>query len=535
MFKRINFIALSALAIAIVTVMSCKKVLNKPDGGGSTRTALQLTMDSLYFYAHQLYYWNNYLPGYNSFNPHQYATGNGTDSAQIQNELYALTVTDNIAINQTTGRSYEYYAYDSTNPGDMAGPKYSYFFTTSANGTTSAINEDDLLNGSDDGFGFYAGLWANDTAIIRYVIKGSPFDIAGIKRGDRIVSVNGTQMTNLYANNLNNDPVNLLNSMSSGSFTGTAKVVVQHHVLSNTTGVTDTLNISYSSRYTYNPVFKDTIINNGTESVGYVSYWIFSDSASSSKQALSNVFAKFNAANVSDLVIDLRYNGGGYVNTSEYFTNLIAPSSVGNGIMHIAYYNDTMTSGKASLLALQKYSTSGEYWSASNQTTYFNKAVGGLTNLKRVFFLVSGGTASASELLINSLSPYITTYLIGTYWNYQEENGGIYTYGKPVGFFPIKINKFTFYIPEFATKNKDGFGDYYNGLKSNNQVFDDATHDFGDPNEYGFKQALYYIKNGNFSSAISRVENRSLLQVSQQKQALRKPRTFNGMIRSTRK
>ncbi|WP_432713772.1 S41 family peptidase, partial [Pedobacter sp.] len=212
-------------------------------------------------------------------------------------------------------------------------------------------------------------------------------------------------------------------------------------------------------------------------------------------------FAKYAADGVSDLIIDLRYNGGGYVETAEHLINLIAPSTA-TGTMFKEYYNQTMRENKATILSHQllldendkpqdqdKDGKSDTYadvdFSVARQTTIFSKK-GNLTQVANVVFLVSGGTASASELVINSLKPFVNVKLVGKT-----------TYGKPVGFFPIRLeNKYDVYMSMFESKNSKDEGGYYAGFTpdkidvNTNALYDDATHDFGDPLESYTKAAL---------------------------------------------
>ncbi len=127
---------------------------------------------------------------------------------------------------------------------------------------------------------------------------------------------------------------------------------------------------------------------------------------------------------VADLIIDLRYNGGGFVNTAEYLINLIAPPTV-TGTMFVEYYNKTMQDGKASILKNQPLLDENDQiqysggkivtyadvdYSVTGNTIAFSKK-GSLSTVANVVFLVSGNTASASELVINSLKPHLNVKL----------------------------------------------------------------------------------------------------------------------------
>src|SRR5690606_31497884 len=104
--------------------------------------------------------------------------------------------------------------------------------------------------------------------------------------------------------------------------------------------------------YTSNPVLKDSIYTENGKVIGYLAYARFSNLANS-QNALDQVFSKFANAGVTNLVIDLRYNGGGYVQTAEKLVNLIAPSSIDNKLMFTEYYNSTMQKNQAVILKNQ--------------------------------------------------------------------------------------------------------------------------------------------------------------------------------------
>jgi hypothetical protein len=226
---------------------------------------------------------------------------------------------------------------------------------------------------------------------------------------------------------------------------------------------------------------------------------------------LTAAFSNFATQGVTELVVDLRYNGGGYVSTATQIINLAAPAAQTGNTMFTSYYNNylqsiTTAQRKASVLAhqpllddagkLQTYTSgvNGKYATyadldyaptASDNIEKFAKS--GSLALSRIYFLVSGSTASASELTINSLTPVMDVKLIGTT-----------TYGKPVGFFPIRIDKVDMYIPEFETKNQKGVGGYYSGLTVDKQSEEDLTKAFGDETETLLAYALAYAKSGTF-------------------------------------
>jgi C-terminal processing protease CtpA/Prc len=147
----------------------------------------------------------------------------------------------------------------------------------------------------------------------------------------------------------------------------------------------------------------------------------------------------------------------------------------------------------------------------------------GSANISKVYFLVLSGTASASELLINNLKPVMDVKLIG-----QP------TYGKPVGFFAIAIDKLDLYIPQFETKNSLNVGGYYNGMTPDFTVPDDVTKDFGDRTEALLAAALNYSEKGTFAigkpgTTISSIRAMSVTEAEELTNELDKNK-FKGMI-----
>ena len=128
-------------------------------------------------------------------------------------------------------------------------------------------------------------------------------------------------------------------------------------------------------------------------------------------------------------------------------------------------------------------------YSDYNSTTIFHKK--GNLNLSRIFFVVSDNTASASELLINNLRPYMDVKLVGP----------SKTYGKPVGFFPIPVADWYVFPVSFRSTNKNGSGNYFDGFALDSEVPDGLDKDWGDKQEAALASILKYLGTGSFSLA----------------------------------
>ncbi|HTD97659.1 MAG TPA: S41 family peptidase [Mucilaginibacter sp.] len=474
--------------------------------------SLDLVKDSVFYYAKEDYLWYASLPSYETFKPRSY-TG-ADDITALTSELDAIS---QIPINPATNKPYEYY--------DGTSAKYSFI----DDGTVS-----DELNGVQGNFGF-APLYneINDLRI-KYVYPGSPADLAGIKRGYQITSINGrtniSYDTDGYGDNSGNNLKFVINAYSNSNSISMT--------LLKPDGSTLTVTNMNVTNYTVNPVLKSAVYDQGNgHKVGYIVFNSFTSGANANPK-LDAAFGNFIASGVTDLVVDLRYNGGGYVSTAEYIDNLIVPTASSGTLMYNTYYNDILTTGKESLLKNQvrKDPSTGEVYNygqfsytVADNAVNFTKRLN--LNVNRVFFIITGSTASASELTINNLRPIMDVQFIGSQ-----------SYGKPVGFFDIDINKYQMYIPEFSTKNSANQGDYYAGFTPNTagypgvQDYDDVTKEFGDPTEILLAHALNYVKNGTYTLSIPVIQSlaskRTTFSVqAQNKLAVKMDKhKFNGLV-----
>lgn len=481
MKKNLLYFLLLALAFT-----SCKK--DKDNNNTTTTTADQLNLlkDSVYSYAKESYLWNDALPAASTFNPRQF-TGS-TDVNALQAEIDAFS---QYKINPSTSRPYE---YNTSSPGTS---KYSYIdegqAATSVGGT-----------GGDAGFSVF---YQSPTDLrIRYVYPNSPASVAGIARGYKVTAINGNTSINYDPNisNSANDPnyVFVVNALSANSITLT---------LLKPDNTTMTATIARGT-YTINPVIKYSVITTPTgKKVGYFAFSRFTTLANAQAK-IDEAFNSFMAANVSELVVDLRYNGGGSVETSQYIANYIAPASKTGTVMFTETYNSNLQAGNHPMLSRIYRIATGEFSQANNTYNFVKK---GTLNLSRTFFIVTGSTASASELLINNLQPALP-------------NGvqiiGRTSYGKPVGFFGIPVGRYDMYIAQFESRNSLGRADFYQGMVPGTNfpgvlANDDVTKDFGDPAEGLLARAINFIEKGNYT--VASVATQSLRESSVDQDKLR--------------
>ncbi len=495
----INYTQKIFLVFLIVSsglIVSCKKntpaedvqsgIPEKNDLQTPTSNRSLLTKDSIFLYAKQTYFWNVGMPSYDNFNPRKYSS-----NEQVLAALKALP--------STGGKD-----------------KYSFIDDGSVAGQLSGVSGD---------YGFSASYDGEDLLRVKYVYPGSPAALAGLKRGNLISRVNGQTTSRRSQADIDN--------LNDGIFGDNPTISL---AITKTDNSVQTLVVARGS-YNINPILFSNTYTVGAKKVGYI---VFNSFTTNSVPLLDAAFNKFTTDGITELVVDLRYNGGGSVATAEAFTNLIAPSAQNGKVMYTTYWTKTMQDRQATILQNQKFyetNSSGvktlfsmfdyDYkpTAASGNQEFFKKR-GSLNGLTRVYFLVTGGTASASELLINNLKPVMDVKLIGRK-----------TYGKPVGFFSLRIDKSDLYIPQFQTKNSADFGDYFDGMAVDKDLADDLTLDFGNQGESLLAQALNYSATGRFTSftkenALSSTSGISREQIDQANEKL--DHEFKGMI-ETRK
>lgn len=312
-------------------------------------------------------------------------------------------------------------------------------------------------SGLESDFGFLVKFYTSLTDLrVNYVYEASPGGNKGVKRGWKILKLNGREV-----DGAKQEDKTFLENIFFGSV-ASAEFTFQRP---DGSVLTTTIN---KGTYPLNTVLFRKIYNLGSKKVGYFVYNQFS--GPSSVQELIVTMNEFQSNGIDEMIVDLRYNRGGFVSTQDTLANMLAPQTVGRGqkLMYTYQFN-------------QRYS---KY----NIKTLFYKT--GSINLSRIVFIVTPSSASASELLINNLKPVLDIKLIG------EKK----TFGKPVGFFPIPVYQYNIYPVSFKTVNSAGSSDFYNGFNVDKVTVDDLSRDFGDVNELSLKEALNFLNTGAFTA-----------------------------------
>ncbi|MGN6499219.1 MAG: S41 family peptidase, partial [Tsuneonella sp.] len=246
----------------------------------------------------------------------------------------------------------------------------------------------------------------------------------------------------------------------------------------STAGVTRVLRISAGgvtrevslnkADYTLDPVsdrYGAKIIQDGSKQIGYINLRTFIDTADPN---LRDAFANFRSQGVTEVIVDLRYNGGGLVSMSELLGDLLGGNQAGN---------------------VFSYTTFRDSKASNNEVTKFTSQPQSIAATK-IAFIGLDGTASASELVINAFVPYLGNNMALV---------GSNTYGKPVG--QIGLDKTEcddrLRVIAFKLENANHQGEYFNGLAgvvpNTCAATDDITHQLGDPNETIIKTAIDFL------------------------------------------
>ena len=308
--------------------------------------------------------------------------------------------------------------------------------------------------GKYEGFGFSyqildpAGI---DVRLSR-VFVASPANDAGLARGQQFVSLNGTPIAVIQAN-----------EGVSAFFSANATIEFEMRGLDGL--VISPSPIITKGIVTIDPVPRTRIILNAAG--GNVGYMRLSTFISTADPVFSTVFGEFVAAGVDDVIIDLRYNGGGLVSTAELLGDFLGGFAFAGFPFSYTQFN----ADRADL---------------NNTFENFEEPPPGTAiNLSRLVIIATQGTASASELVMNSMEPYVDVFIVGDR-----------TFGKPVGQIGLDFCDKRMRPTSFETVNANFEGDYFGGLPADCTAPDDLNIEVGDDADPNIIAAMGYLNTG---------------------------------------
>jgi len=400
----------------------------------------------------------------------------------VTNELY-------LWYGEVTDRDPSLYATDQyfdllkTNAVTASGqPKDKFHFTYD-----TAVWEALSQSGTESGYGAEFAILAGAPPrriVVAFTEPGSPAGMQ-LARGDEILQVDG-------ADAVNGNTQAIVDVLNAGLFPDSNG---ENHsfLVRDVGGTTRTVNMS-SQTITRVPVPIVTTFDSQSGPVGYIQ---FNDHIAIAEDDLENAITTLKNDNVTDLILDLRYNGGGYLDMASELAYMIA--------------NTTLTSGRTfeKLVFNDKNPTRDPVTGETLSPTLFHSTSQGFVgapgrtlptlNLDRVYIIAGPGTCSASESIINSLRGVsVQVYLIGST-----------TCGKPYGFYPMDNCGTTYFSIQFRGENAANFGDYSDGFSPANQtgtvgvsvqgcsVADDFSHDLGEADEGRIAAALAFRASNN--------------------------------------
>jgi hypothetical protein len=323
---------------------------------------------------------------------------------------------------------------------------------------TAAADQAFFGEGKFEGFGFSSRFEGNDLRLTR-VFFDSPANRAGLARGQQILALNGRTVADILAAE-GVDGINALFDLSPLEFT-----------MRETDGSEFTVEIS-KDIVTIDPVPQSRVITDAAgvrPPVGYMELATFISTANAEMDA---VFATFLQAGVKDVILDLRYNGGGLVGTAELLGDFLGGDVAENLVFSKTVFNE---------LRAPTYNT----------TEFFDRQ-GNSVNLSRLIVIGSRRTASASELVINGLDPHVADGVVIV---------GTDTFGKPVGQVGLEFCEKILRPTAFQTLNALDFGDYFFGLPVDCPAPDDLDIAVGADNDPNIEAALTYLDTGGCPAA----------------------------------
>jgi hypothetical protein len=302
------------------------------------------------------------------------------------------------------------------------------------------------------GLGIRTRFALDDTLRFSLIYAGSPADDAKLKRGDRILAINGKTIAEIEAEEL------------WGTILGPEEEGIEASMqVERLGGAVEDIAMTKRS-FKFETTHTHRVFSHAGKTVGYL---LFDRFLSTSDAELEAVFASFKEDGVNELVLDLRYNGGGLVDVALHLASLIAGKQAEGALFTSILHNDKHPN-----------------W---NKDQIFAASDNSL-DLKRIFIIATGLTASSSELLINGLFPHIDVALIGEA-----------TYGKPVGSGAWNDCDNVLRPISFRMANAQGRADYFNGLSADCFAEDDLDLQLGDETEASLAEALHFMSYGSCS------------------------------------
>jgi len=334
----------------------------------------------------------------------------------------------------------------------------SYSYITGRASNTAFYSDSQFI-----GIGFSTSISGSEMRVLQ-VFPDSPAEEAGLARGHVILEINGRSVADL------------IEAGEIDTAFGPSEIGVQTSIVfRDQRGARNEVTVT-KRLVTIPTVSLTRVYNVGGRKIGYI---FFRNFVQPSVAALDTAFNTLVEAGVSELVLDLRYNGGGLVSVAQHLASLIGGLRTEGQLLAEYFHNDRNA--------------------FRNHIIRFESKPNAL-RLDRVVVITTRASASASELIINSLRPFMPVLIVGDR-----------TYGKPVGQYQYEFCDKVLAPVSFTLRNAQGEGDFFDGFAPDCKAPDDVSHQIGDTLEGSLREALTLVHTGSCSNAAS-ATRRSLVE-----------------------
>lgn len=332
--------------------------------------------------------------------------------------------------------------------------------------TEEASHSARFEEGETFGFGWRLQRNQQDRFFFELIENNSPLANAGIQRGDELIAINGKSMIEFLS----------LSTAEKDAALGVGdeRVTTEFTIGQSASAPIDV--VVTKSNYVLDTVLDTRIIEHETTRFGYLHFYQFVET---SKAELQTAFSTLATSNITELVLDLRYNGGGRVSVA----NELASYIVGNGKTNQPFAT---------------YRPNEKYLQNTSGINFINQAQA--LDLNRVFVLQSADTCSASELVVNGLRPFMDVITVGST-----------SCGKPYASIPRATCGKVMNALELESINAAGAGGYYDGIPADCPVTENLSQPLGQSSEALLRTALDYATLGTCRIAAGRSRENSKL------------------------
>ncbi len=362
-------------------------------------------------------------------------------------------------------QSYYYWYKELPNPdpGSFASPEAyldavryraldsSFSYVTSKASSDAFFSESQFI-----GFGLsYKATGATELRLVQ-AFPGSPAADAGMDRGDTLLTIGGKAVADL------------LRTGEIGTIFGPEQEGVSVAFTWRDLQGREKAATLVKRKVTIPTVSQAAVVSAGSSRVAYVHFRNF---VRPSVEALNAAFSQVRDEGATELVLDLRYNGGGLVDVAQHLAGLVAgPPLVGQVFVQFTH-NDKQS---------------------SRDVAYRFESKPQALGVSRLVVITTRGSASASEAVVNGLRPFMDVKVVGER-----------TFGKPVGQYGFDFCEKVLFPVSFVVANARGEADYFGGIPADCAAADDVDRPLGDPREASLAEALYVVRNGRCSAAAS--------------------------------